>query len=182
MGRGSDEEFWVFGYGSLMWRPGFRPAETEPARIFGYHRALCIKSEQYRGTKRKPGLVLGLDRGGSCHGMALRVPKSRLKRVLDYLHHRELRGGVYEPRLLSARLDDGRRRRVYAFVVKHGHDRYASGLSVARMVAMIRHSKGSEGSARDYLANTVAHLAELGLNDGGLSRLLARVDRGRTSA
>jgi len=176
MKRETDGDFWVFGYGSLMWRPGFRPAETQPARVFGYHRAMCIKSDRYRGTPRKPGLVLGLDRGGSCHGLALRVPKRRLKKVLAYLHERELRGGVYTPRLLRAELGDGRRRQVYAFVVRRDNYRYAGRLPLARMVAMIRTSAGTEGTARAYLANTVAHLDAMGLSDSGLRRLLERVE------
>ncbi len=171
------DAFWVFAYGSLMWRPGFKVAETRPATIYGYHRAMCIWSHHYRGTVSCPGLVLGLDRGGSCHGLALRVAKSRAKAVIAYLHKRELMGGeVYHPRTLIARFEDGRRVPVYAFVASREHKQYAGGLTTARIAKVIRKARGSTGTAHAYLANTVAHLDAMGLKDRGLRHLLAVVE------
>ena len=95
-------DIWVFGYGSLMWRPDFPHVETRPARLRGYHRALCVLSTRYRGTKARPGLVLGLDRGGSCVGRAFRVAARDADRVLAILHEREMLNRVYNPRWLTA--------------------------------------------------------------------------------
>ena len=100
-------DLWVFGYGSLMWRPGFAHVETHRARLFGYRRALCIASFVHRGTPERPGLVLGLDRGGSCLGLAFRVPGEREGEVIDYLRERELVTNVYLERRLPIRLDNG---------------------------------------------------------------------------
>lgn len=173
------DAFWVFAYGSLMWRPGFKVAETRPATIYGYHRAMCIWSHHYRGTEARPGLVLGLDRGGSCHGLALRVAKSRVAAVIAYLHKRELMGGdVYHPRTLSARLDDGSHLPVYAFVANRDHRQYAGGLPPDRVARIMRRARGRNGTARAYLINTVAHLDAMGLKDRGLRRLLAAVEAG----
>jgi cation transport protein ChaC len=173
------DAFWVFAYGSLMWRPGFPVAETRPATVYGYHRAMCIWSHHYRGTRKKPGLVLGLDRGGSCQGLALRVAKSRVEAVTGYLHRRELMGGdVYRPMMLRARFADGRRVLVYAFVANHDHHQYAGHLRSTRTAAIIRGAKGRLGSNRAYLANTVAHLDAMGLADNNLRHLLRAVDGG----
>jgi len=171
-----DDAFWVFAYGSLMWKPGFRPVETQPATVFGYHRAMCVTSYHYRGTRDNPGLVLGLDRGGSCHGLALRVAKSRVKPVIEMLDKRELLSHVYAPRVLQAVLGDGRRVSVYAYVVQRDHPQYAGGLANKTVIARIRKAVGSNGSAHDYLANTVAHMDAMCLCDRGLRRLLTLVD------
>jgi len=172
-----EDTFWVFAYGSLMWKPGFRAAETRRATVHGYHRDVCLLSYRYRGTKKVPGMVLGLDRGGSCHGVDLRVAKSRARAVADYLHERELTGGVYQARHLAVRLDDGRRVRALAFVVRRDHPQYAGDMTLAEKIGLIRAGIGTQGSARDYLANTVAHLEEMELADHSLHRLLAKVDR-----
>jgi hypothetical protein len=102
------DDFWVFGYGSLMWRPGFAHEETRQARLFGYHRALCVRSFVHRGTPERPGLVLGLDRGGSCHGVAFRVRPADRDTVTEYLRARELVTNVYLETTRKVRLDDGR--------------------------------------------------------------------------
>lgn len=171
------DAFWVFAYGSLMWRPGFRVAETRPATVYGYHRAMCIWSHHYRGTKKKPGLVLGLDRGGSCHGLALRVPKPRVKKVVAYLLKRELLGGdVYVTRTLNAVFDDGRRVPVYAFVANRENVQYAGHLRFGRTASLIRRAKGLNGTNHAYLANTVAHIDAMGLADDNLRHLLKAVE------
>jgi cation transport protein ChaC len=171
------DAFWVFAYGSLMWRPGFPVAETRPVTVYGYHRAMCIWSHHYRGTKKRPGLVLGLDRGGSCQGLALRVAKSRIKSVVAYLLKRELLGGnVYHPLTLKARLADGTPVPVYAFVANRENQQYAGKLRFTQAAAFIRTAHGLNGSDRDYLANTVAHIDAMGLADNNLRHLLKAVD------
>ncbi len=169
------EGVWVFAYGSLMWRPDFPFAEACRAHLGGWHRAMCILSTQYRGTPQNPGLVLGLDRGGSCIGRAFRVEAERWIEACRMLHAREMLTGVYRPRFLRARLDDGRKVPAYAFIADRTHRQYWRGGAEAA-VALIRQGVGEMGSARDYLANTVRNLDDLGLADGDLHRLLRAVD------
>lgn len=168
--------FWVFGYGSLMWRPGFAFAETRPARVLGYHRAMCVLSVRYRGTPETPGLVMGLKAGGECLGRAYRVAPGDRTAAVAYLKDRELVTGVYTEQMLPAVLDDGRRVQAYGFVADPGHPQYRGALSQAEAAALIRQGRGWEGPARDYLANSLAHLAELGIEETDLAALLAAVD------
>lgn len=171
--------FWVFAYGSLMWRPDFPHAEIRSARLKGYHRAMCILSNHYRGTSRRPGLVLGLDRGGSCVGRAFRVEPNDVETVKRTLFEREMITGVYTPRFVPVMLDDGRRVIAWAFVARRDHAQYVPP-DPDRAVALIRQGIGSAGSSRDYLACTVAEMDRLGIRDGALHRLLRRVmDEGR---
>ncbi|MGE5476608.1 MAG: gamma-glutamylcyclotransferase [Bacteroidales bacterium] len=165
----------MFAYGSLIWRPDFQPAETRLARLCGWHRSMCILSTVYRGTPQCPGLVLGLDRGGSCRGGALRVEPGQWPEIKARLDARELVTGVYRPRFVPVLLDDGRRVRAYAFVCDRDHAQYWRG-SRDEAVRLIRQGQGSGGRARDYLASTVEHLAALGIADHSLRALLARVD------
>lgn len=173
-----DTDLWVFAYGSLMWRPGFEHEEAVAATIYGFHRAMCVLSHHYRGTPEAPGLVLGLDRGGSCRGKVLRVAAANRAQVLAYLHERELISGVYAPRFVKAVLDDGRRVEAYAFLAERRHEQYAGDITLERMANMIRSGVGSAGTAREYLANTVDHLDAIGLTDSTLHRLLRLVDEG----
>ena len=175
---GTDESVWVFAYGSLMWRPEFPFAEAIPARLSGWHRAMCIQSTQYRGTPDRPGLVLGLDRGGSCLGLAFRILGDAWPQVREALHAREIPIPVYHPRFLSIRLKNNGQSALsaYAFVADRNHSHYWRG-DEGQAVEMIREGHGIMGSCRDYLADTVSHLAGLGLADGGLKRLLGMVDR-----
>src|SRR5256886_3704396 len=117
-------DLWIFGYGSLMWSPGFSYKDKVLGRVHGYHRALCILSTRYRGTHRKPGLVMGLCPGGSCWGMAFRIGESDVRRCLARLWHREMPRQVYEPRLVPIRLRTGRRLRALAFVADPAHPAY----------------------------------------------------------
>jgi len=169
-----ESDIWVFGYGSLMWNPGFEHVESRQALLHGWHRSFCIYSHRYRGTPECPGLVLGLDRGGSCRGMAYRIAKSRALEVLDYLWDREMVNGVYTPRILHPRTAGGRPP-CHAYTVDRTHHQYAGGLDEREMVRLIRQGVGLGGHNRDYLASTVQHLDELGINDGPLHRLLALV-------
>lgn len=171
----AQDDVWVFAYGSLMWNPDFAPRESVPARLYGWRRALCILSTIYRGTEACPGLVLGLDRGGSCLGRALRVAAADWPAVKARLDARELPTLVYLPRFLPARLADGRRVACYAYVVDRTHRQYWRG-SRAEAVRLLRQGRGKGGTARDYLAQTVDHLDQLGIRAGTLHALLAAVD------
>jgi cation transport protein ChaC len=169
-------DIWVFGYGSLMWDPGFAHLEAHSAVLHGFHRDFCIYSHRYRGTPERPGLVLGLNHGGSCRGMAYRVHGGRARDTLDYLWEREMVTGVYEPRRVTVRADVGVVPS-WTFVADRHHVQYAGGLDTAEKVALIAQGQGRSGPCRDYLANTVRHLDELGIGDGPLHRLLTLVER-----
>jgi cation transport protein ChaC len=168
-------DFWVFGYGSLMWDPGFPFETVEPVTVRGWHRAFCIWSQHYRGTRERPGLVLGLQRGGACRGRAFRVAASHREAVLDYLYRRELINGVYEPRIVRAQARDAVLPTL-AFTANPRHSEYAGHRSLEETAAIMAVARGRRGPNRDYLANTVRHLDELGLPDGPLHRLLALVE------
>lgn len=158
-------DFWVFGYGSLMWNPGFAHVETRRARLSGYRRALCIHSWVHRGTQEKPGLVLGLDRGGSCIGLAFRVPGNLHDEVMTYLRERELVTMVYLERELKIRLDDGREARAVAYVVDRAHEQYAGALDETHAAEIVRHAVGRSGDNTGYVLSTVEHLQALGIRD-----------------
>lgn len=164
------EDAWIFGYGSLLWDPGFEFEEVVPATLFGYHRGFCIYSHYYRGTPECPGLVLGLDRGGSCRGRAFRVAATAARDILGRLWDREMVYRVYLPRLLTVHSGD-RRIPCRTFVANPRHEQYAGRPAVEAAAAMILAANGRSGANRDYLDNTVRHLDELGLRDGALHRL-----------
>ena len=168
-------DFWVFGYGSLLWHPGFPHVEVRTARLRGYHRRFCIYSHRHRGTPERPGLVLGLDRGGSCGGMAFRVPAGEGEAVMEYLYDREMVTGVYIPRWVTLDSPAGRIRAA-AFIVDRRHFQYAGRLSQQEMVELVLQGEGIGGRCSEYLANTVSHLQALGLKDRALVDLLGRVE------
>ncbi|EPY02854.1 gamma-glutamylcyclotransferase [Magnetospirillum fulvum] len=172
---------WVFAYGSLMWRPDFPHVEVVVARLWGFHRALCILSNHYRGTPERPGLVLGLDRGGSCLGRAFWVAPDDVEEARQRLIAREMIGGVYRPCYLPVRLDDGRTVSAWAFVAAREHDQYYRASDPAALVSLVCQGTGCAGTSRDYLAETVAHLTDLGIADSALHRLLSQVDAARRS-
>jgi cation transport protein ChaC len=171
-------DLWLFAYGSLMWNPGFRHAEARTARLFGHHRAMCILSYRWRGTPERPGLVMGLEPGGSCRGRAFRVEAPDVPGVMAEVYAREMPTGVYIPRFLPVVLDDGRRVEAWAFVARRGHPQYLARPAPARAAALIRQGRGEAGPCRDYLANTIDQLDAMGLGDRSLRRLLALVDAG----
>lgn len=170
------DDLWVFGYGSLMWRPGFPYQERQVAAIRGYHRALCVYSFVHRGTPQRPGLVMGLDRGGSCRGVAFRVAATDAKATIAYLREREQVTMVYVERWLSAHLPDGRRVRALGYVVDSAHEQYAGRLSEEEVLRFVRQGVGVSGVNPDYVRSTHAHLVEIGVKDLTLARLAAALD------
>jgi glutathione-specific gamma-glutamylcyclotransferase len=172
--RGGDAPLWLFAYGSLMWNPGFAAAERRPARLFGYHRRFCLYSRDYRGTPERPGLVLGLDRGGSCHGVAYRLPPDRAVEIFDRVWAREMTGMVYEMRRVTVLTNAGPVA-AHACVVRRQSPDYAGRLSPENAARLLTHAVGGRGSGRDYLANTLRHLEDLGIRDRLLRRVAAHV-------
>jgi cation transport protein ChaC len=169
-----DGHLYVFGYGSLIWKPGFAHDAMHPALLRGFHRRFCIWSRSYRGTPEAPGLVLGLARGGACRGAAFRVPATQAPEVLAYLDEREMTGGVYHRRLVPLRLlDTGETKRAVAFVADRRAPAYCPELTPEAMAAAIARGHGIMGPNREYLLNTVAHLREMGVRDAGLDRVAA---------
>jgi glutathione-specific gamma-glutamylcyclotransferase len=169
--RDSTEPVWIFAYGSLMWDPDFPRAEAEPTLLRGYHRSFCLYSYDYRGTRARPGLTLGLDRGGACRGIALRLPSETLAKAIDRLWAREMTAPrVYDMRLLSVQSACGSRK-AFAFTVRRDHADYAGRLSPEAAARIIAGAAGRRGACRDYLTDTVNHLAGLGIADGSLQRL-----------
>jgi cation transport protein ChaC len=165
-------DLWVFGYGSLMWSPGFRSSEKSAGKVHGYHRSLCIYSTRYRGTPQRPGLVMGLCRGGSCWGMAYRVAKAKAARVLANLWRREMRNRVYRPRFVRVRVRSGREVRALAFVADDEHKQFAGDLDIQRTARLVAQGRGQRGHNIDYLSYTLAHMHELGVRDPHLDRIL----------
>lgn len=171
------DDLWVFGYGSLMWNPGFPYEERVPARLLGAHRSLCVLSVHWRGTKEKPGLVMGLDRGGSCVGIAFRVAKADAAATLDYLREREQVTNIYRESVSRVWLKDGSGRTVpaVAFMVDRSHSQYAGTLSAEERLHLIRQGHGIGGPNGDYVRATNQHLTELGIRDAELSWLVERL-------
>jgi len=165
-------DLWVFGYGSLMWSPGFRHSEKATALVRGYHRSLCILSSRYRGTPEKPGLVMGLCRGGSCWGMAFRVPSARVRRVLAALWKREMLNKVYKPTLIPVTVAPGRSLRALAFVADTAHRQFVKELDLHGRARLVAQGIGQRGRCVDYIRNTLEHMLALGVNDPHLARIL----------
>jgi cation transport protein ChaC len=166
-------DLWVFGYGSLMWSPDFDHAERKTARVHGYHRALCILSSRYRGTPEKPGLVMGLCRGGSCWGMAFRVLTAHAKEVLDALWQREMLNMVYMPKFVPISVTGGQRVQALAFVADTTHRLFVGELDVEGRAKLVAQGIGQRGRCVDYIRNTLEHMKELGVHDPHLARILA---------
>lgn len=168
-------EFWVFGYGSLMWNPGFEFEEQQPAHLFGFRRSLCVRSWVHRGTEARPGLVLGLDRGGSCRGVAFRITPASQEAVVNYLRERELVTHVYKERTLAATLGDGRRVSTLAYICDRAHHQFAGSLSIEEAASTVSTAVGRSGHNIDYVRNTLTHLRAMGIRDHWLE------DVGRTA-
>lgn len=174
-------DLWVFGYGSLMWNPGFAYVERRQARLIGHHRAFCIYSTHHRGSHEKPGLVLGLDRGGTCDGAAYRVAPEQRREVLFYLRQREQVSGVYREARVRLELTrqasnaadesvDGT-----AFVVEPKHPSYTGAITVEAQARLIRAARGLSGPNVEYLINTWRQLGAAGIHDRYINRIVSRV-------
>jgi len=164
-------DFWLFGYGSLMWRPGFAHVETMRARLHGYRRSLCIYSHVHRGTPDHPGLVLGLDAGGSCLGIAFRVPGDMTDEVMVYLREREMSNQVYHEKWLRLRLADGRDVQAVTYVADRRHIQYAGSLKAEDAAAIVISAQGDSGANLDYVANTLEHLRNMRVRDHALEHV-----------
>lgn len=175
-------DFWVFGYGSLMWRPGFDFIEKAPAALIGAHRSLCIYSFHHRGTQEHPGLVLGLDDGGACRGIAFRVAQENRDATISYLREREQVTEVYVEAMRPVSLLDGSNRELEAlcYIVDRAHPQYAGRLSLERQAQLVGSAAGLSGANIDYVLNTVRHLEEVGIHDVELMALAQRLVEGRS--
>ena len=171
------EDLWVFGYGSLIWRPGFEFLERVPANITGMHRSLCVYSFDHRGTPEKPGLVLGLDFGGACRGIAYKVAAKHRLATLKYLRDREQTTAVYRELVRGVWLEGQPSQRIDAlcYAVDRGHAQYAGRLSQDRQVQIVRQAHGRSGNNRDYVLETVKALEALNITDHDLHVLAERL-------
>ncbi|WP_281685199.1 gamma-glutamylcyclotransferase [Thalassobaculum salexigens] len=167
-------DIWVFGYGSLMWRPGFEHMARADALLRGYRRRLCVVSRHHRGTAARPGLVMGLDRGGACRGVAYRVPEAAVPETLAYLDEREIAHyPVYRRSTVTVDLGGGRRQRAVTYTVDRREADYAGALSVDQQAAIVAGAHGLSGPNAEYLRQTVAHVHAMGLRDRALEAVLA---------
>ena len=168
-------DLWVFGYGSLMWRPGFEYLQRQGALVHGWRRSLCIYSHVYRGTPERPGLVLGLDRGGACNGVAFRVAAALRERTIAYLRQREQVTAVYLEREVVAHLADGAKVDAVTYVADRNHVQYAGRLEREKLLRLVIQGAGQSGPNIDYVLNTEAHLRENGILDPVLEWLAAQL-------
>jgi len=173
----SQSAFWVFGYGSLLWDPGFTPAEQMRGLLHGYRRSFCMRSLHHRGTKDHPGLVLALDetKGAMCHGLAFRVPDQETEQVHQYLRDRELISAAYVERWLPVRLEDGREISALSYIIEPTHVQYCGGLDLEEQAHIISAATGGRGPNSEYLYRTVEKLQVLGVRDADLEWLAKRV-------
>ena len=168
---------WVFGYGSLLWNPGFEVAQSKVATLGDYARSFCMRSIHHRGSETEPGLVLALDAvsGASCRGLALAVASGDEDRTLDYLRERELISSAYIERNLPIALDDGQLVTAVTYIIDPNHVQYCGGLPLEEQANIIARAVGGRGPNTEYLFNTSSHLAEIGLHDPDLDWLTTRV-------
>jgi cation transport protein ChaC len=177
-GRG---DLWVFGYASLIWRPEFDAAEARPARVHGWHRALEMRSRVNRGTPECPGLVFALVRGGSCRGMAYRIPRGQVESELARLWVREMPNGVYDPRWLPCRTEQGPVDAL-AFTLSRDSPNYTGALDEAVLLAVLGSACGRYGSTLSYLLQTAESLRRCGIRDRHVERLVALARRHELAA
>lgn len=164
-------DFWVFGYGSLIWNPGFEFKQESKAKIFGYHRALCVHSWHYRGTKEKSGLVLGLDYGGSCAGLARQVDYSVRDKVIEYLRARELVSNVYREVWVKTQLEGGEWVDALTYVVARDNIQYAPKIPLDKTSQIVKRAAGIAGENREYVENTNMSLSQMGILDRNLQTI-----------
>jgi len=175
LGQSSQETLWVFGYGSLMWRPGFAYSQRCKAMLRGWRRSLCIYSQVYRGTPERPGLVLGLDRGGACPGVAFRVEEALREKTIRYLREREQPTAVYVERMVPIALETGERVSALAYVADRLHPQYAGRLSREAMLGIVRAGRGKTGDNASYVTESCDHLLAIGVRDRDLEWLSRRL-------
>ncbi len=171
----SDDSFWVFGYGSLMWRPGFAYVRSYKALLRGWRRSLCVLSHVYRGSPERPGLVLGLDRGGACPGVAFEVDAALRETTIRYLRERELATAVYLERIAPVTLESGNRVLALTYVADRLHGQYAGRLDREAMLEYVRAGKGKSGDNAEYILETNDHLLALGVRDPDLEWLSTKL-------
>ncbi|NVK35578.1 MAG: gamma-glutamylcyclotransferase [Rhodobacteraceae bacterium] len=164
-------DFWVFGYGSLMWNPGFEHETGEPALLRGAHRSLCVYSWVHRGTQENPGLVFGLDRGGACRGMAYKVNMKHKADTIEYLREREQVTMVYLETTRRVKLDCGRTVDALTYVVDRKHPQYAGALPLEEQLKIVRRAIGKSGQNPEYVLNTAQHLQDMAIKDHNVSWL-----------
>jgi cation transport protein ChaC len=174
--RAPDEDIWVFGYGSLIWNPAFYFDEQRVGRLYGYHRRFCMQIFSGRGSAKQPGLMLALDRGGSCSGVVFRISREQADEELGIIWQREMISGSYMPRWLEVRTPAGPVQAI-TFVVNRAHNRYIGELPESEVVETLAAAKGPLGRSCDYLYNTAAHLEAMGIADRNLKRLSRQVAR-----
>lgn len=173
---GDAGDMWIFGYASLIWRPEFDAVEQRPARLYGWHRALEMRSRVNRGTPECPGLVFALVKGGSCRGVAYRIEQRRAAGELERLWLREMPTGVYDPKWLTCRTAHGNIRAL-AFTLSHRSPAHTGGLEDAQMIEILRRANGRFGSTLDYLLETARSLHACGIRDRDVERLVALARR-----
>ena len=168
---------WVFGYGSLLWNPGFEVADSVIGTLPDYARSFCMRSIHHRGTDAAPGLVLALDQqaGKACEGVALQVVAGQEAQTLEYLRERELISSAYVEKELSVQLVDGREVTAVVYVIDEAHEQYCGRLSLEAQARIIARAVGGRGPNREYLWNTADHLRALGIEDADLDWLSDRV-------
>ncbi|MGO4524960.1 gamma-glutamylcyclotransferase [Microvirga sp. 2MCAF35] len=170
-----DRDIWVFAYGSLIWNPCFEYDEKVPAYLRGYHRKLCVISHNYRGTPKKPGLVFGLDTGGSCYGLAFRIGQTQVRDAVKFIRDRELTSSIYNEKFVALSLEDGRKVHALAYIVNHQHPKYISNLDVEEVFNLVKDAAGTLGSNLEYVISTFRGISSLGLRDKNLKWLSERL-------
>lgn len=173
---GGQQDLWVFGYASLIWRPEFEAAEQRPAQVHGWHRALEMRSRVNRGTPECPGLVFALVPGGSCRGMVYRIERERVEHELPRLWAREMPTGVYDAKWLPCRTPQGPVSAL-GFTLSRSSPNYTGALSEEHLVGVLRSACGRYGTTLDYLLQTARSLQQCGIRDRGIERLVALVRR-----
>ncbi len=171
MSSQDNNSLWVFGYGSLIWRPGFKFLQSQKALLSGAHRCLCVYSHHYRGTKASPGLVFGLLRGGSCYGMAFEVAQTNRQEVIKYLRKREQVSNVYCEKYRNILLASGEKVKALTYFANTSHKQFAGRLELNKQLELVGKARGEMGSDFDYVINTEQHLVEMGISDKRLQML-----------
>ena len=167
----SSENLWIFGYGSLIWNPSFKYDMRIPAHLYGYHRRFCLRTTITRGSPEKPGLVLGLDRGGSTKGILFRIPASIAAKECDVIWKREMLNGAYKPSWVKAKSEDGQLFEALTFIIKRGHPSFSAPIPDEEIVKMIAEASGIVGSNSEYLFKTEEALKDAGIHDKKLKTI-----------